>query len=91
MTQSRKKEVTTLKPITVTGYIRQDNSIRRIDSLTDVELERFRAAFERAQDDLSALGYTARETFAAVVCDHMCTHHEEKTAYIKAHPDCVIE
>ena len=80
-----------MKPITVTSYIRHGDSIRRLDSLTDTELERFRAAFERAQDDLSALGYTAMETFAAVVGDHMRTHQEEKTAYIKAHPDCVIE
>ena len=67
----------TMNPITVTSYIRQGNSIRRLDSLTDTELERFRAR--------------ARETFAEVVSDHMRTHPEEKTAYIKAHPDCVIE
>lgn len=66
-----------MKPITVTGYIRQGDSIRRLDSLTDVELEQFRAG--------------AMETFAAVVGDRMRTHQEEKTAYIKAHPDCVIE
>ena len=66
-----------MKPITVTSYIRQGNSIRRLDSLTDVELERFRAR--------------ARDTFAAVVGGHMRTHPEEKTAYIKSHPDCVIE
>ena len=66
-----------MKPIKVTSYIRQGNSIRRLDSLTDTELERFRAR--------------ARETFSAVVGDHMRTHPEEKTAYIKAHPDCVIE
>lgn len=91
MTPSRKKEVTNLKPITVTSYIRQDNSIRRMDSLTDVDLERSLAACERALDDLAALGYTAMETFSAVVGDHMRTHSEEKTAYIKAHTDCVIE
>ena len=66
-----------MKPITVTGYIRQGHSIRRLDSLTDVEPERFWAR--------------ARETFSAVVGDHMRTHPEEKTAYIKAHPDCGIE
>ena len=66
-----------MKPITVTSYIRQGNSIRRLDSLTDVDLERFRAR--------------ARETFAEVVSDHMRTHPEEKAACIKAHPDCVIE
>ena len=66
-----------MKPITVTSYIRQGESIIRLGSLTDVELERFRAR--------------ARETFSAVVGDHMRTHQEEKTAYIKAHPDCVIE
>ena len=66
-----------MKPIKVTSYIRQGNSIRRLDSLTDTEPERFRAR--------------ARETFAEVVSDHMRTHPEEKTAYIKAHTDCVIE
>ena len=66
-----------MKPITVTSYIRHGDSIRRLDSLTDTELERFRAR--------------ARETFSAVVGDHMRTHPEEKTAYIKAHTDCVIE
>ena len=66
-----------MKPITVTSYIRHGDSIRRLDSLTDTELERFRA---RAMD-----------TFAAVVGGHMRTHPEEKTAYIKSHPDCVIE
>ena len=34
----QKKEVTPMKPIKVTSYIRQGNSIRRLDSLTDVEL-----------------------------------------------------
>ena len=48
-----------MNPITVTSYIRQGESIRRLDSLTDVELERFRAR--------------ARETFSAVVGDHMRT------------------
>ena len=66
-----------MKPITVSSYIRHCDSIRRLDSLTDVELEQFRAR--------------AMETFAAVVGDHMRTHQDEKTAYIKAHPDCVIE
>ena len=48
-----------MKLITVTSYIRQGDGIRRLDSLTDVELERFRAI--------------ARETFSAVVGDHMRT------------------
>lgn len=64
-----------MKPITVTSYVRRGNSIRRLDSLTDAELERFRAR--------------ARETFAAVVGDHMRTHPDEARAYAKAHPDRV--
>ena len=48
-----------MKLIAVTSFIRQGDGIRRLDSLTDVELERFRAI--------------ARETFAAVVGDHMRT------------------
>lgn len=64
-----------MKPITVTSYIRQGDSIRRMDSLTDVELERFLAR--------------ARETFSAVVGDHMRTHQEEKTAHTPGRKDCV--
>ena len=64
-----------MKPITVTSYIRQGDSVRRLDSLTDTELKRFRAR--------------VRETFAAVVGDHMRTHPDEALAYAKAHPDRV--
>lgn len=64
-----------MKPITVTSYVRQGDSIRRLDSLTDAELEQFRAR--------------VRETFAAVVGDHMRTHPDEARAYAKAHPDRV--
>ena len=64
-----------MKPITVTSYIRQGDSVRRLDSLTDTELKRFRAR--------------ARETFAAVVGDHMRTHPDEALAYAKVHPDRV--
>ena len=63
--------------ITVVSYVRCGDTIRPLDSLTEHEMTEFRGAMGGV--------------FADVVGDYFRTHPEEKAAYIKAHPDCVIE
>lgn len=63
--------------ITAVSYVRQGDNIVPLDSLTDQEMTRFRGSMG--------------SIFADIVGDYFRTHPEEKTAYIKAHPDCVIE
>ena len=65
------------KEVTAISYVRRGDDLVRFDSLSE-------------QDKAQAREHYAN-VFADVVGDYFRTHPEEKAAYIKAHPDCVIE